>query len=501
MAIIPLARFAPDASALNTDALSQVNNARPERDGWGPIKQIVPTPAIYDYLVDEDGNHLTDEDGNRLVVATDWSGLGGEVVLPGAATAYFRATKRDGSEAFFAGTETGLFLYNQTSNVWEDVSLTTYASAVPWIIRQHGDYVLAQNGFNSEQLFDVENDTVFSNNTSAPICKALEIVKGFAVRGNIVSWASEGYTNEPSMMMCSAFNDPTDNVLQNRNFCDFQIFPLGTEIKTFLPFGDGCIVEMKDGRYPVSFVLTEYTFTSGDFIQGGTPAPYSAGLIESNDYVIYRDNGFWRVNGGGNIPIGDGKVNAFFLGDCDQAERESIRACVDPENLICWWAYTDVDGYRKMIGYHYVLNEWTMSDLDVVVSAQARTVAYGSTITTEGLLRFSIIDSNGQRGYLVGDTAAASFGTNEVLHSRDRSWINGLRLIADTSDYYVIVTTRDVLGGTPRARSAAVPSTRSGLVPVRADGRSHKYDFTIPAGAIWSTASAADVDVMPSSRS
>jgi len=500
MAIVPLARFAPDASVLNTEALSLVNNVKPARDGWSPIRQIVPTPAIFMYLTYDNGDRITYDNGDPIIIALDWSNIIHSVTLPSLATGYFRATKRDGSEILFAATETQIFQYWTEQNVWIDVSSTTYASAVPWIFVQHGDYVLAQNGFNEEQIFDVENDTVFSDNTGAPICKAMAVVKDFVVRGNIVSWVAEGYTDEPRMVMCSAYNDPTDNVLQNRNFCDFQIYPLGTEIKAIAPYGDGCIAEMKDGRYPMSFTLGDYTFVSGDFIQGGTPAPYSLGMIGTNDYAIYRDDGFWRISGAGTIPIGDGKVNAFFLDDCDQDERESIRACVDPENLICWWAYTDTTAARKMIGYHYVLNEWTMSDLDVVVSAQARTFAYESTITTEGLLRFSIIDSNGQLGYLFGDTAAASFGTNEVLHNKDRSFANGLRLITDTNSYSVIVTTRDVLGGTPRVRSSVTPSARSGLAPVKADGRSHKYDFTIPAGTTWTTVTAADIDVSASGQ-
>lgn len=500
MAVLPLPRYAPDKARFNTDALSTVNNVVPAADGWKPLRQIVPTPALFMYLTYDNGDRITYDNGDPIIIALDWSNIIHSVTLPGMATAYFRATKRDGSELLFAGTETQLFQYWTDQNVWIDVSGTTYASAVPWVIVQHGDYVLAQNGFNEEQIFDVENDSVFSDNTGAPICKAMAVVKDFVVRGNIVSWVAEGYTNEPTMFMCSAYNDPTDNVLQNRNFSDFQIYPLGTEIKTVVPFGEGCIIEMKDGNYPINFVVSDYTFVSGAFVQGGTPAPYSAGLIGTNDYAIYRDDGFWRVNGGGAIPIGDQKVNQFFLEDCDQEERESIRACVDPENLICWWAYTDADGNRKMIGYHYVLNEWTISDLDVVVSIQARTFSYGSEITTEGLLRFNIIDSNGQSGFLFGPPAEAGFGTNEVLHNKDRSFINGLRLIADTSTYSVIVTTRDALGGTQRARTAATPSARSGLVPVRADGRAHKYDFTIPEGTEWTTASAADIDAQPSGR-
>lgn len=502
MAIVPLARFAPDKAKFNTDALSSVNNVVPATDGWKPLKQIVTTPAIYDYLVDESGDHLTDQDGNRLVVGTDWSGIAGEITLPDAATMFFVARKRDGTEILFAGTDSQLLKYNTTSNVWEDVSSTTYNSAVPWVVVQFGDYVLAQNGFNSEQLFDVENDTEFSDNATAPISKTLAVVKNFVVRGNIVSWSSQSITNEPRMFQCSAIEDPTDNEPQNSNFSDYQTFATGTEIKAIIPFGEGCIVEMKDARYVANFVIDTFTFTSQAVDETrGTPAGYSIGLLGPSDYVMYRDDGFWRINMGGSKNIGNEKVNAFFAGDCDQELRDTIRACVDPENLICWFSYTDTTGARKMLGYHYLLDEWTASDIDVVVAATARTFEYSTTITTAGLLRFAVIDSSGQLGYLVGPNALAEFGTNEVLHNKDRTWVNGLRLITDASTYSVIVTTRDVLGGSQRARSSAAPSSRSGLVPTRADGRSHKYDFTIAAGTTWTTATVADVDVKASGRS
>lgn len=493
MAIVPLARFAPDKAKYNTDALSTVNNVVPATDGWKPLKQIVSTPSVYDYLTDQVPDHLTDQNGDRLIISPDWSGIGGALALPDAATALFIARKRDGTEIFIAGTETGLYRFNQSSYTWDNVSSTTYASAVPWVIIQHGDLVLAQNGFNTEQKLDVEAGGNFADNTGAPICKAMAVVEGFVVRGNIVSWSSEGYTNEPRQFMCSAYNDPTDNVLQNRNFCDMQVFPTGTQIQAIVPFGEGCMIEMKDARYFATFVMGDYTFTSAVVEEGrGTPSGYSVGLIGTNDYVIYRDDGFWRVTSGGTKNIGDGKVNLTFLDACDQDERVNIRACVDPENLVCWFSYTDMAGDRKMVGYHYLLDEWTASDADVVVSAQARTFVYGTTITTAGQLRFSSIASTGILGFQVGDNAAAEFGTNEaILNPAGRSFVNEVELITDAQDWSVVVTTRDTLGGAPRARAASTPSARSGRAPVRADGKTTKADFTIAAGVAWTTASVA----------
>jgi hypothetical protein len=501
MAIIPLPRYAPDKARFNTDALSTVNNVVPASDGWKPLRQIVPTPAIYDYICDEAGNRITDESGNRLITAVGGGGFAGTVLLPAACTGLFAARKKDGTEILFAGTETGLYKFRVDQFIWEDVSSTTYASACRWSFVQFGTVVYAQNGFNAEQKFDVETDTDFSANSSAPICKYLAVVGNFLFRGNIVSWSSQSVTNQPSMIQCSAIEDPTDNEPQNFNFSDFQALPTGDEVMGIVPVSGGAHIWLKNALYGLTITLSDYTFTTAPITQmRGTSSPYSIGVIGQDDYIVYCDDGFWRFNGG-FLPIGSGEVNDTFLTVCDQDERDDIVACVDPENLVCWVAYTDTDGDRMMLGFQYVLGAFTQSDIALLASTRSRTFAYGSTITTENLLRFTIIDENGQLGYLVGDNAAASFGTNEVLHNKDRSFVNGLRLVTDASSYSVIVTTRDVLGGSTRARSSATPSARSGLVPVRADGRTHKYDFTLPAGTSWTTATVVDIDVNASGRS
>lgn len=501
MALVPLAPYAPDKSRFNTDALSSVSNVVPATDGWKPLKQIVQTPAIYDYLVDENGNRLTDEDGNRLIVVSDWTGLAGVVTLPGNCTLLFAARKKDGTEILFSGTPTTLYKFDTTQFVWVDVSSTTYASACRWSMIQFGTVVYAQNGFDPEQMFDVEADTEFSDNATAPICKYLAVIQNFVFRGNIVSWASQSITNQPAMVQCSAIEDPTDNEPQNFNFSDFQALPTGDEILGIVPVSGGAHIWMKNALYGLTIALSDYTFTTAPITQmRGTSSPYSIGIIGQDDYIIYADDGFWRFNGGFQ-PIGSDVVNSTFLAECDQSDRDDIVACVDPENLVCWLAYTNTDAERVMIGYQYVLGQFTHSSVAVQASARSRTFAYGSTITTENLLRFTIIDVNGQLGYLVGSNSAASFGTNEVLHSKDRSFVNGLRLITDAQNYSVVVTTRDVLGGSTRARSPAGPSSRSGLVSVRADGRAHKYDFSIAAGVNWTTASVADVDFKASGRS
>lgn len=502
MPVLPLPRYSPDKAKYNNGALSTVKNAIPGPDGWKPLKAIVPTPAVYDYLTDQNGNRLTDQNGNRLIIGTDGSGITGVLTLPTACMGFFAARKKDGTEVLFAGTATKLYKFNRTQFVWEDVSSTTYASACRWSIVQFGTVVYAQNGFNAEQMFDVESDTLFSDNATAPICKYLAVVGNFLFRGNVVSWSSQSITNQPSMIQCSAIEDPTDNEpLYRGNYSDYQALPTGDEIMGIIPVSGGAHVWLKNALYGLTIILSDYTFTTAPITQmRGTSSPYSIGIIGQDDYVIYADDGFWRFNGG-FLPIGDGEVNETFLDVCDQDERDDILACVDPENLVCWLAYTDTTAARKMLGFQYTLGQFTQSDIALAASARARTFVYGSTITTENLLRFAIIDSNGQLGYLVGGNAAAAFGTNEVLHSNNRSFVTGLRLVTDASTFSVVVTTRDLLGGSTRVRSAATPSARGGRVPLRADGRTHKYDFSIAAGATWTTATVVDVEVKASAQS
>lgn len=513
MVAINLAPYEPDKQRFNAGASASAINVVPLPDGgYGPLPSTVSTTALIEPL--GNFNSTTDILGNfnsttdELVTGPGGALIFGSIQLPGACTGMFAARRADGTEALFAATAISIYIFDRVSFVFVDISGSSapYAGTSRWSFAQFGSYILAQNGVDPEQLYNLETDLVFSDNTSAPICKYIATIGGFVFRGNIVSWASQGITVAPAMIQCSALEDPTDNEPQNDNWSDYQSIPIGDEVMGIVPVTGGAHIWLRNAHYAMNLILSgDYTFslTPINTIRG-TSAPWSIGIAGQDDYTLYTDEGWLRYSGAGQTPIGDGRVNATFLTICDQDERENILAMPDPEHNIIWNAYTDVNATRQMLGYHYLRNEWTTSDLAVAASCRSRTFAYSDSdppIVDGDLLRFAIIDTDGILGYLVGNNRAATVSTNEIQFALNRSFVNDLLLNSDADNFTITVATTDVKGGAFRTRAPASPSARSGHVPVRADGRTHKFTVNIAAEEMWTNATGIEVSVTQAGRS
>lgn len=498
MVAVPFAPFDPDKSRFNTGAMPIVTNVVPKIDGYGPLPALLVTGAVYDYLVDENGDYLVNEDGQRLVVGVDWTGITGQLLLPGDCTAYFAARREDGSEAQVAGTSEGLHQFNPIQFVWEDVSgpSAPYDTDAAWSIEKFGSVLYAANGVDYEQKMDIESDTAFSDNSSAPKAKYLRAVGDFMTRGNIVG--------HPARWQWSAINNPQLNTA-NSKLSGFQDMPEGDEVMGTVPLSNGAHVIMRSAIQGMILALEPDFVFRRTLIDGkrGTSSPGSICQIGQDDYLVYLDDGWTRFKNGAFTNIGEGRVNQWFLGECDQDERAKIRAALDPEHNCVWIGYTDTNGARKSLGYQYILDQFVLAELQFQVATPARTFAYSESdppISIVGLWRFSAIDEDGQLAYLVGNNLAAILETNEVRFAPDRAFVNGVRLQSDAQNFTITVSTTDVLGGAFRSRAAVSPSARSGKIPVRADGRTHKIRATIAQGSTWTIANGLDVDVVQSGK-
>jgi hypothetical protein len=487
MADLPFGPFAPDRGPFNTSVIHDINNMVPTEDGYGPLPAIIPTPAIYQYLTYDNGDRITYDNGDPIIIALDWSDISGVLALPAGCIGFFAARKRDGTEAIFAGTETALYKFRNDQCVWEDVSSTTYAADCRWSFEKFGDKVYCQNGNDIEQMFDIENDTVFSDNASAPICKYLKVIGPFLFRFNIVDWPAEPSFVGPAAFMCSDHENPENNTLQDYNWCDAQFIPTGDEIMGASIVSGGAHVWLRGGVVPLSVTMDDFTFRLGDVdTTRGTSAPYSLCSFGQSRYLIYCDDGYWLYDGGFS-PIGQGRINKTFLRNVDQDTFEDILVMNDPENAVLWIAYTNTSAERRMFGFQYNLGQFTASDIEVQASFVCRTFVYAGDppITVANQPRFAIIDADGRLGYLVGDPMAASLTTNQYQASEDRSFTNMAQLDGDALDTELIVITRDIKGGATRTRAAATPSDRSGNFHFRASGRTIQFELTVAEGQEW----------------
>lgn len=499
MPTLPFPPYEPDKNNQNLGALSTVLNVVPHADGFGPLPSIIPTPPIYRHITYDNGNRITFDNGNPIVIQLDWSDLIGFVQLPAACIGFFAARKKNGEEVLFAGTVTTLYRLDRVTLTWLDVSSTTYAAAVRWSFARKGSVIYCQNGYDTEQKFDIEVDTVFSDNPTAPICKYICRLGPFIFRANIVSWAAESFSNEPAMIMCSSLLSPADNIPFNLNYCDYQIIDSGDEIMGIVPMTDGAHVWTKGGVVPLSLTVSnDVTFTLGEEDRTrGTSAPYSLCSFGQDRYLAYGDDGFLLYQGSMTpIPIGQDRVNVTFLQNVDQDTFVDVLSMNDPEHAIIWISYTNTDGDRRMLGYQWNINQFTASDIEVSASFVCRTFVYADSdppILVANQPRFTIIDRNGQLGYLVGNSMAARITTNEAQLGDGRSFQNVVRLNGDPVDFSVTTMTRDKKGGAIRTRAVATPSALTGAVPFSAEGLTHQWQIDIPAGEDWTNVTGMDV--------
>ena len=525
MVSIPLANFEPDKSRFNGGVLPNILNALPTAEGWGPFKSGV-TIDIYDVaigdqslnnIVDENGNAivtaivignimtddlgyvLTDETPNTLIESYTTAGSGGSEALPTDCTGLFAARKDDGTERIFAGTATKLYEFDKTAFSWSDITRLAggnYASPGRWSFIKFGSVVYAANGFDAEQKIDIETGLNFTANTTAPVSKYLAVVGDFAFRGNILTF--------PYQIQWSAINNPQSNT-STIDFSDYQDMPIGDEVMGIVPLTSGAHVWMRSALHNMAFALgSEYVFTRQTLTEmRGTSAPTSIASIAQDDYVVYCDDGFWRFTGGSFNPIGAQRVNAWFLDECDQDARSDILAMPDPENQIVWFAYTSVDGTRKMLGYQYILDRWCLASVSLQASTRARTFAYSGLdvagVTTD-LLRFVVVDSAGRLSYLVGDNLAATIQTNEF--SNDISFfVNSGMLQGDPVNYTVTQQVSNYRGGAFTSKAAITPSARTKSLSLRGDGRVHKFTIIIPAAETWTSITSMEISGVPGGTS
>lgn len=497
MVTVPLAAFEPDKSRYNSAATPEIVNAVPTADGWGPLPGTTVVYGIYFLLANENLAPLLREDGNYITVAENFDAISGDAMLPDDATGMFAVRKLSGGEALFAGTQTALYLFDVSQFTWEDVTGSSgpYAGTSRWSTTRFGQIIYAQNGVDPEQMFDVDTGTVFLDNASAPISRFIATVGDFVMRGNLAGF--------PARVQWSALNNPQSNTA-TVGLSDYQDLPTGDEVMGIVPLSGGAHIWMRSAVHGMSFALTsEFVFTRQGIDEvTGTSAPYSICSIGQDDYACYADNGFIRFKSGIFTNIGEGKVNKWFLRNCDQNERENIVANVDPEHNMVWFGFTNTDGQRRTLGYHYIHNRFCLSTMAIQASCRARTFAYSSVppIIEVDLSRFAIINDDRRLGYLVGDNLAAILTTNELDFAPDRSFVTGLKLLSDAVAYTVTHKTADVRGGAFRSRDPVSPSARSGRTPLRGDGAQHKFQIDIPSQD-WSTATAAEIDANRAGRS
>jgi len=306
------------------------------------------------------------------------------VTTSNALTDYVRAAEamedKDGNVEVYAGDETNLYRLG-TSETWADLSGATYTTAVRgfWRFVRYGEAVIATN------LADPVQTKIFGAGTnfaalagSPPKSKCLAVVKSFVVLGDI-----DDGTHCPNKLQWSGQNLETAWGSNASTQADSQLLAGdGGAIQAIMSgdvgviFQERSIWELVYQGPPVIFSLHETAFGLG------TPAPRSVVQYGNVSYFLGQDGFYQYVIGKGPTPIGDKKVDLWFLDRVEKTNIHRMVAAIDIPNGKVMWAYPTGSGdCDEILIFDYKTGQWSYAAVDTQTIFSGRSVGY----TLEGL--------------------------------------------------------------------------------------------------------------------
>ncbi|MBB5040806.1 hypothetical protein [Shinella fusca] len=480
---IPFGPFEPDKSPFNSTVSRYVVNALPVADGWGPM------PGL---------STITQS-------------------LPGKCRGGVYVRTASGTYNIIAGTETGLYLLNTTDYSWTDISGPSAPYSVPlqdaWTFTRFGDKLIAHNISDPIQVYDIGGADPFGDLAGSPPRAKYSWVSGdFLVLGYL-----EGTVGQKTVQW-SGIND-IEHWTPKKKGSDYQELPEGDEVMGGFGEQGGFYVIQRAGMQYFPFSPSSgYTFTRTVLNpKQGTVAPRSIVSIGPGLFFYLSEDGFF--GGADRKPIGAERVDRWFLENVDRAYLSDVQGAADPFEKIVWWKFRQADGSSRRIGYDWQLDRWCTTDLDVdemvalatpdlswdgldTLYASIEDVAepFDSRLFSGGRPTFATFTSDNKLAYFSGDNLAATIDTADVeIDGMARSFVNGARVQTDAADYTLTDGTRPHNGAAVTWGTASTMN-RAGMVPLRSDGRLHKFRFQTPAGADWSVVSSVNVSAQQSGQ-
>lgn len=481
---VPAAEYRPDVSDLNTTFTDDIRNVL-VADG-----SYIPAPAFA-----------------PLTSALEAAPLGGISVK-----------HLDGGVSFFAGSAEKLFLLDNTTLLWDDVSkaATTYAAttAAPWSFAAFGNFVIAVNQNNDPQVYEIGTDTQFRDLAGSP--PRAGVVK---IWGDFV--ALMRLTGNPNRVQWSGLND-----------CEF--WTPGSSNSDYQDFPDGGVVQgSTEATNPIIFL--ESSIYRGTFVPGsveiftfqkihdkrGAKSPYS--IASRGVYTFYADEGgFFQISPDGSIsPIGFEKVDRTVFKRLNVTAISRIFGAVDPFYSRVYWAmdYTGDGVYNEMLVYDWQLGKWAPIDIQALSIFPMVTTGY--TLESLDTISASLDDlpfSLDSKAWQGGAPLLAGFGTDFALGSFSGDNLEATittpeigdttgQVMRTTSSYPVVDTDTVFVSIGVRMRRhhyepitwlpEQSPSYNTGRVRKVSRARFHRFKTRIPAGELWSHAKGIDIDSAP----
>lgn len=435
----------------------------------------------------------------------------------------FYARKSDGSAVQFMGDATKLYKLSGTTPV--DVSRASGgAYACPadgfWQFCQFGSLVIAINGADVAQKFNIESDTNFSALGGSPPASP----KFSMVVGDFVVFCHT--TNGNTYVEWSGINNAATWTPSSTTLADNQQLPDGGRIM-------GCA----GGQ--VGYIIQEKAIRRMSFV--GSPLVFQFDKIHDNvggaiDYCVTQAPGarvFFMDRAGPYMLIGDRlqdigaeRMSRTFWGSgtyaINQTYLNRTSTAINPVETL--WAISiaspaSTDGTPDTLWlYNWTVDRWTVAQpgnhemiATLVTQASFTLEDLNSLYSTLESVPFSLdsyvwtgvarpvfggFDSTHAFGYFNGANLAATVDTLEAAIGDDRlALVRGARALVDTASHTITLGTRKLQSDAVSWGSAVSPSSSNGMCYFRQNARYARARISVSAGATWTHIQGlADID-------
>jgi hypothetical protein len=476
MPVIPFGEYRPDLSDYEASTEKGALNVVPRGDGFGPFPSLAAISAS----------------------------LGAQ--CRGAFAAY----KTDGSVVVFAATSTNLYLLNNTTFAWSNVSLaggpySALSAGDLWQFVQFNNLVITVQANVVPQVFDISTATAFANLAgSPPQARYIAVVGRFVVLAGMLS--------NPNRVQWSGLNDVNgvNSWTAGINSSDLQDLADGGFCRGIAGGESGVIMQDTVIRRMLYLPGDPRVFQIEKIAEGlGIYGPYS--LVRAGSAIFfYSLKGFHRIDPGGvPMPIGRERVDRTFFTDLDATQPQLFQGVADPRSTRILWVYKSVNGatnqFDKALLYDTALDKFTplrfsgeylfqmsqpgvtLEGLDALLGTNIEVItqsfdSFASAIAPE----LAAFDSGHLLNFFRGPNLEATLETAEQGTDGARIKLKkGFRPVSDAPAVYGSASRRENLQGSVTAGAESLVNAITGICNMLVDTRYSRFKCRIPAGTSW----------------
>jgi hypothetical protein len=433
----------------------------------------------------------------------------------------FFARKSDTTGVIFAGDATKLYrLPAGNTGAWTDVSRVAGGayncpSDGHWTFVQFGTNVLAFNGSDVPQTFNVDSSTNFAAlGGSSPTALYAAIVGDFVMAGNLGALGR-------STVQWSAINDCTNWVTSQQTEADNQILPDGGSVQALFGYNYSATILQEFGIKVATYEGPNLIFRFSKISEGlGCSIPGSAAQYQDRVF-FYSHAGLYMLQANSVLtPIGEQRVNNWFKRNLNQTYAYRCCAAVDPIRGVYVLGFPDQTSsgaINHFLTYNYMLDQWTHGQpgnlewLQTGVTQAPWTIEQLAVVfgtienvpypldsvvwTGTAIPMLGAFDTNHTLGYFNGPNMPATVTTTEMnLVDAKKAFVRGLRPIlqgASPPAISISLGTRD-LQTNQSVFGPVIPMDQFGYCRFRSKARYHEAKIMIAGGGNWDVLLGAD---------